>query len=315
LARIKDFKGFLTSFFMKLKVLVMGFGSIGKRHTENLIKLGIKPYVLTKYPNEDDSVIFLSNLSSLKTIDFAIIATHTAKHYNDFKRLIDSCDCSNILIEKPIEKTKEKGLKIKAIALEKGINIYVAYNLRFFKFFELLSHIIEEQLLDIRLVKIFAGSYLPEWRPHQDYRKSYSSNKDLGGGVNLDLSHEIDYMLWLFNRPSSILFRWLGNLSSLDINSPDYFKVIYQYNHFLVDLELDYFTKMRRGIQILGENKIIVEISFYPPRIILNDKAIDPVGFFNWDESYKEELKEFLRLVPISKLCTLDEAINIFDYI
>jgi predicted dehydrogenase len=41
------------------------------------------------------------------------------------------------------------------------------------------------------------GEYLPDWHPWEDYRKGYSAQRDLGGGVVLTLSHPFDYLRWL----------------------------------------------------------------------------------------------------------------------
>ena len=43
------------------KVLLLGYGSIGKRHARNLIELEIEPYILTKYPDNLNS-IFLKDI-------------------------------------------------------------------------------------------------------------------------------------------------------------------------------------------------------------------------------------------------------------
>jgi CMP-N,N'-diacetyllegionaminic acid synthase len=64
------------------------------------------------------------------------------------------------------------------------------------------------------------GQYLPTWRPGQDYRQSYSASRGKGGGALLDLSHEIDYLQWLFGvlDPSAGL---VGKVSDLEIDSDD----------------------------------------------------------------------------------------------
>jgi predicted dehydrogenase len=47
-------------------------------------------------------------------------------------------------------------------------------------------------------VRCDVGQYLPTWRPQSDYRNGVSAKKELGGGVLLELSHEIDYLRWIF---------------------------------------------------------------------------------------------------------------------
>ena len=65
-----------------------------------------------------------------------------------------------------------------------------------------------------------AGSYLPDWRPWQDYRKSYTARRELGGGILLDGSHEIDYMTWLFGAPRELACM-ADHVSELEVNVED----------------------------------------------------------------------------------------------
>jgi predicted dehydrogenase len=65
-----------------------------------------------------------------------------------------------------------------------------------------------------------AGSYLPDWRPWQDYRKSYTARRELGGGILLDGSHEIDYVTWLLGAPREVACM-AGRVSQLEVNVED----------------------------------------------------------------------------------------------
>ena len=87
------------------KVLVIGYGSIGKRHVNNLPYLGFEPYVLTGYPDNKRKIKFIKSLDEYKDIKFAIIATPTSKHLDDLVSLVENTNCKEILIEKPIEES------------------------------------------------------------------------------------------------------------------------------------------------------------------------------------------------------------------
>ena len=296
---------------MMQKVLVIGYGSIGKRHVENLVLLGFEPYVLTSYPDESKNVKFIKSLDECTDANYTVIATPTSQHLRDFINLTQISNCKSVFIDKPVDMTLEKSLEIKKEAEKLKIDVFIGYNMRFIKVFESVKEYITNYLDSIRLVKIFVGQYLPEWRSYKDYRDSYSSHRESGGGVDLDLSHEVDYMIWLFGLPKLKIFTMTDKISDLEINSPDYFKGIYKYSNFLVDVELDYFREKERKLRIIGENKDIINVDFINHSYKVFGDDITQSQFFNFDESYIEELKEFLGLSPTNKLATLSEGIDV----
>ncbi|HPZ07433.1 MAG TPA: Gfo/Idh/MocA family oxidoreductase [Candidatus Eremiobacteraeota bacterium] len=294
------------------EILLSGYGSIGKRHAKNLLAIGFFPYVLTNYSDDNKNIKFIKRIEECSDIDYGIIATPTAFHMSDFVKLKER-GCKNVLIEKPVENKLGKALEIKKIAEISRINVYVGYNMRFLRVFEAIKDTIDKYFDKIRIVKITAGQYLPEWRPYKDYRKSYSAIREQGGGVDLDLSHETDYMNWLYGLPVNIDYTYRANLSSLEINSPDYFKGIYRYKTFLVDLELDYIRKKERSIKIIGENVNILYADFINRKLIINDNVIDDTNLFDFEKCYIDEMKEFLNLEKRDKIATLDDGIKALE--
>lgn len=135
-------------------------------------------------------------------------------------------------------------LKIKEFKqITKNYNhkIYVGYNLIFSKSLNSLKKL-KLKKNDINKVKVKAGYYLPFWRKNLDYRSSVSSSRQKGGGVLLELSHEIHYLLWLFGKPlwtSAILEK----KSNLNINVEDTANIILGYEKFSCLVELDFTSK------------------------------------------------------------------------
>ncbi len=298
-------------------VLVIGYGSIGKRHVGNLLSLGYSPCVLTKHPTRvlGQTIRFITNPSECSDAEYGIIATPTGRHLDDFISLITNTNVKYVLIEKPVEKTLLRALEIRNTARDHDVNVFVAYNLRFLKIFDVIREAIQEQLDKIRLVKISAGQYLPTWRPYKDYRESYSAYRELGGGVDLDLSHEIDYMLWLFGHPVSTLSIIRDKISDLEIYSPDYFKGIYRYADFVVDVELDYIRSKERYFQVIGENSRLLMADFVNNLLEIRGTKFQDPSLFDIDITYIEELKEFLGWNQITKLASLEEGIDVLRYL
>lgn len=297
------------------KVLLIGYGSIGKKHARNLLDLGIKPYILTKYPDNFDA-IFLKDLKIIdnKKMDYWIIASPTARHLDDLEKCLTLLNNlpNEILVEKPLECSYTKGKKIKDINDEYNINIFIAYNLRFLKIFNIIKKFILKYRSKIKIVDVVAGQDLREWRPYKDYRDSYSAHRDQGGGVDLDLSHEIDYILWLFgnNFKNRIIFK--NKISKLKIDSPDIFKLMLDYNTFIVDITLDYIRNPKeRYIKILCEDGENLYYNFVKNILKIGDKQIIINDDIN--QSYKEMLKSLLDVYNKNrnKFCTIDEGLNI----
>ena len=152
------------------------------------------------------------------------------------------------MIEKPIF-SKFKNLKIK------NNKVFVGYNLRYHPIILYLKSFLKNKF--ILTVNVTCNSYLPNWR-QRNYKQIYSSIKNKGGGVHLDLSHEIDYSNWIFEKfkKKNII---LKKLSNLRINSYDYFNLT-GYSKFvkLININLNYFSqKNRRNIEIIMNNQLI----------------------------------------------------------
>ena len=204
------------------KVLVIGFGSIGKRHVRLLRDMGLLVHVYSRrsFPEE---IEYQSLGVALKEVDpeYVVIANETSEHFSTLNTVL-SFDVPQVLVEKPLFTFPETPLDIKIS------QVCVAYNLRFHPLLRQLRSEIEEET--VLSVQVYVGQYLPNWRPHQDYRQSYSVSKALGGGVLRDLSHELDYLNWLFG-PWEALTALGGHYSFLEGDSDDVFCLLLQMKH------------------------------------------------------------------------------------
>ena len=300
---------------MKTKnVLIIGYGSIGKRHAKNLVELEIEPYILTKYP-DNLNALFFKDINEIKkeNVNYCIISSPTARHLDDFKKCLSLPNIPNkILIEKPLECSYSKGEEIKNIVEESGLSTFVAYSLRFLEVFDIISKFVKEQKNILRIVEVVAGQDLKEWRPFKDYTQSYSAHREQGGGVDLDLSHEIDYTLWLFGNDFKDKIIYRNKISNLKVDSPDILKLILDYNTFIVDITLDYIRKPKgRYIKIICENGENLYYNFITSTLKVDEKTI--IMNDNIEQSYKRMLKAFLGIDKKNenKLCSIEGGLNI----
>jgi predicted dehydrogenase len=132
---------------------------------------------------------------------------------------------------------------------------YVAFVLRFHPLIQWLKINLDKK--QVTEVQAYCGSYLPGWRPGRDYRMTYSAQKELGGGVHLDLIHEIDYLRWLLGDPASYN-TFLSRKSALEINSIDSAHYYLTYDNMNISLTLNYFRKdAKRVIEIVMNDETV----------------------------------------------------------
>jgi predicted dehydrogenase len=115
---------------------------------------------------------------------------------------------AHLFIEKPLANTPDGLPELLADCRANGLALLVAYNFRFYQPLQLMRDAVQSGCIG-RVVSARAevGQYLPDWRPGADYRQSVTARAELGGGVLLELSHEIDYLRWLVGES----WRWCSH--------------------------------------------------------------------------------------------------------
>ncbi len=235
-----------------MRVLIVGYGSIGKRHYEILqsfAKVAFISIVSKQDINDISSYKSLNEVENISSYDYFIIASETSKHYEQLSYLCSQVHNKKILVEKPLF-DKKYG------TIECDNELFTAYNLRFHPVIQKLKELLENK--SVYYANVICGQYLPTWRPDQDYRKSYSANLSQGGGVLRDLSHELDYMSLLFGKIDTI-DAINTKVSDLEINSDDIFTAIaVTENRSILNITMDYISKvpLRRIIIHTQENKL-----------------------------------------------------------
>lgn len=198
---------------MSYKVLVIGYGSIGKRHTKVLESMDMVGEVSVLSQQENLPYRTIRRLEDVKEVDpdYMVIASNTSLHYLQLCYLEEQFRGKTILVEKPLFG------RFREIQIVKN-KVYVGYNLRFHP----LMRLIKEKVLNKKIwhVEALCGSYLPEWREGRDYRQTSSARKASGGGVLLDLSHELDYVQWFAGEIYPEYVR-SEKVSDLDIETDD----------------------------------------------------------------------------------------------
>ncbi|OIJ16785.1 oxidoreductase [Anaerobacillus alkalilacustris] len=288
-----------------MNCIVVGYGSIGQRHARILRELGCRVAVVSKR-----KIPFPFTYSTIKTAliqekpDYIILANETFKHYASLKELTNFGFTGIILVEKPLFDM------VKKIPKHTFSHAYVGYNLRFHPILQKISEIVSKE--KILYSQIYVGQYLPNWRPNQDYRKSYSARKTQGGGVLLDLSHELDYARWLFGDWNRLV-AFGGKFSSLQIDSDDLYSLMVKMNKCpMVQIHLNYLDRIsRREISVITE-KCTIKVDLLNHTLQIND-AIDKYHI-DRDDTYIMQHKAIMNGEK-TNLCTLEEGLATLEMV
>lgn len=294
-----------------MKALIIGFGSIGKRHYDVLSKLSeIRSIDLVTKQNIENKICYKSFefVNNINQYDYFVIASETNKHFEQLKFLEQNVKNKLIFCEKPLFESK-KDLEIK------NNKIFIGYVLRFHPLLEKLKEFVKNE--KILLVNAKCGQYLPSWRPNTDYKNCYSAKRDEGGGVLLDLSHEIDYVQWLCGQINEIK-SYQVRISDLEINSDDLTMLIGKtYRNILVNISIDYISKITYRKLFVETFKYTYELDFISNKLIKKDKngVEETYSFSNLERNYIFEKMHLDIFNQQKNVCTFKEALEVMDTI
>ncbi len=313
-------------------LLIIGLGSIGRKHVKILKSLrpDIRIVALTSRASlfEHDPNFFsvVDNLDDAIALspDAAIVCNPASHHIRvSVPLLLKSVP---LLIEKPITDLSKKAVELVEAAFAKNTFVTVGYNLRFLESLIYFKELIHDNAVGkIYSVKASVGQNLTTWRPNQNYKESVSSQKKLGGGVLLELSHEIDYLMWIFGSVYSVS-GYFEKVSDLDIDVEDISHALIRFNktslhdNLVANLSMDFIRKdPTRYCEVIGhEGTLIWDGIKGIVRIFKNGKwkvlfeDTNPSDF-----SYEKELNHFIDCIENAKapLVNLESSINVLRVI
>lgn len=320
-------------------ILIIGFGSIGRRHANNLLSL-------TK-----SNLIIYTNRKNIKKTEFT---NHTKNKYrikisDDLKQCINEkpkicfiCNETNlhidfairlakqkmdIFIEKPLSHTMKNITSLQSIIQKNRKILMVGCNFRFYPPIQKIKQlIVNESVGKIISVQCENNSYLPDWHPSENYQKSYAAKDSKGGGVTLTQIHELDFLTWIFGNYKEI-HSLVRKRSKLKITSDDIsVSIIELKNKIILELHLNYFSRpFYKRIKIRGTNGIIYWNSKQNTIKVFNNKKQEwsiipiPDNYLltkkSVNQMYIDEIKYFLKHVNTRKqpMNNLREAISILE--
>ncbi|MDH4467818.1 MAG: Gfo/Idh/MocA family oxidoreductase [Bacteriovoracaceae bacterium] len=283
---------------------VIGYGSIGRRHAENILSMGDEIILVTAQEITDQKSVVraVEELFLKHKPDAIIISSETFRHiehYLEIRRLNKNI---KILIEKPIFEKPYLDLKDE--------NAFVAYC---FRFHDLVLHL-RNRIKHKKIIcaKFYVGQYLPTWRPERNYQQTYSAISEQGGGVLRDLSHELDLAYFLFG-DLNLQYAFLGKVSDLEISSDDLFR-----GHFssdqcpTIEIEQNYIDKIHQRYILIHTNEETIRVDFLKSEIVINRDCVSYE--INKNKMYMNMLEKF-KLENFTSFSTFEDGQKIMKLI
>jgi predicted dehydrogenase len=247
---------------MTRRIAVVGCGSIGARHLRNLASLGCNDLVAVD-PDADrrNAAAAAAGARTAPTLEAALalgasavfVTAPTHLHAGIARAAAEAG--ADLFVEKPLAASLD-GIDELIDAVDRhDSTALVACNLRFHPGLRRVHELLAAGAIG-RVVSahIEFGSWLPDWRPTQDYRTGYAPRRASGGGVVLDAIHELDYARWLLGEVDDVVC-FAGTLSSLELETEDVAAILLHFESGAIgEVHLDYVQReYRRACRVIGE--------------------------------------------------------------
>ena len=303
------------------QILLIGLGSIGKRHLQNLISLGYQNVSIVSrsgnLPTEFANLPVFTNLEeALDKISFhtAIICTPTAQHVQGLQKLL-KYKVQSIYLEKPAGHNKESYQYLQSLINKTQSKIVVGYDLHFDLGLQKVKELIIKEAVGKPVsINATVGQYLPDWRPQEDYTKGMSASISKGGGVMLDLIHEFDYLYWLMGTANTIAAQSVHS-NSLNIETEDAAEVLLKFESGIIGtIHLDYLQPqlVRNCTITCTAGTVFWDITLSEVKWINTKKETDQFSYagFERNERFKQIMQTFLEDKNDPRLTTLEQGLE-----
>ena len=311
-----------------MKIGVIGCGSIGLRHLRNLKALGVGELIAYDPSGEARqkaaAEVGITAIEQLEQMwwdgtDAVFIASPTSQHITHALEAVHA-NC-HVFIEKPLSHDSGQLADLLGKIESQRLISLVGCNMRFHPGPQAVKQLLDGGAVGrVCSARVYTGSYLPDWRPWQDYRRSYSANSGMGGGCILDCIHEVDLTRWYLGEINEVMCM-ADHVSSLEMDVEDLAALLCRHQSGAIsEIHLDYLRRPSgRGCEIHGEEGSIIwrmeerKVRHFRVGDSQWREQDEPAEEWDLNQMYVDEARHFLDCVESGSetICPIREAIQV----
>lgn len=246
-----------------MRILISGYGSIGKRHAEVLRSIGVGEIAVSDIleKNRDDFIAAFPDCKAYSDYETALadfkcdavfICTPTRLHLEMAEKAIEKG--VHVFIEKPLCYSTAGAVELDRKAEEMGLKVMVGFCFRYHTALLQAKKLLDDGVIG-RLISIRALMGEPFYMIHPEYMDMYYSKYS----GTFELVHDIDLAIYFASSGIKDVKGIYGSLSEMGMESPDIVEMIIEFEKpIIANIHLDFFQyPRRRTLDLIGWDGVI----------------------------------------------------------
>lgn len=307
-------------------ILVVGAGSIGERYIRNLWRLGHRNIAVLRkrnFPFRDIGEAEVTVINSWVEVDqikpfAAFICTPTFLH------LENALACAergiHVLVEKPLSHSLSGIDQLISVAKKNKVYVQVGYMMRYYPWLQEVRALVQASTFGkLQYMSSYWGEYLPDWHPWEDYRGSYAAQREMGGGVALTLSHDLDVCNWLADAAPYKWSKLLNNTAKLDVNVESGADFLLHYPAGIgAHVHLNFYQRVKERWYQYIFDEAVIRINFFTHERTIKtatEEKADRLDDFDRNDLFVAQIEYFFKSleIPFNSEKNLRESARIIE--
>lgn len=311
-------------------LLIVGSGSVGKRHARNFRQLGCRVSLMDPRQDRLDEAAsegavvgtFRDLSAALRTssaLSGVVVCSPPKYHVEAAEAALKSG--LPVFLEKPVSPGLADARRLREAQHRSNVPLLLGYTYRWWPALaQLRQRVAAGEIGDVLHVNCVMSAHLEDWHPWERYQDFFMASRDLGGGALLDESHFLDLVLWLFGVPVEVSGR-VERISALQIDTDDNVDALLVYRQGLrVSLHLDLYGRPHEKYMTFTGSTGTLHWSFDPNRIRLArspaQEWTDTLFTGDRNDMFIAAAAEFLAVIEgESPSCTIDDGCGVLEVV